>query len=356
MRKTRKTDYLILALVCLVFLNIGSMIIRSRSNIKLPDIVDEIQVEVVKTFGTYLKDKIDEINPLKKAFSVFKKEEVLDNNYPEELEPNQDGKENTQNIEHEGEYEEDIIIERLEEYESLIIIRDSQGGHGIENIPEPIGTNKFKVEKDKPYIFMYHTHATEAYSKNRSEDYRSSNKEENVVGIGEIMAKVLEAKGHRVEHNQTYHDLPSYNKSYSRSLNTIQRQKTEYENLKVLLDIHRDAVLEDSPNIENLKQKSSVKINGKTVATFSLVVGPDSENKEEVLSFAKYVKAVSDTLYPGLCTGIIIKPRGKYNQYLSNYSALIEMGYNFHDIEEVRESAKLVGEVISYALDGLIEE
>lgn len=171
------------------------------------------------------------------------------------------------------------------------------------------------------------------------------------------MTKVLEAKGHRVDHDMTYHDLPSYNKSYSRSLNTVNNKKGESENLKVFFDIHRDAVaVKKTEDLDRLKKKEEVEIDGKTYARFCLVVGPDSENKEYTLAFAKYIKAVSDTIYPGLCSGIIIKPIGKYNQHLSNYSALIEMGYHFHDNEIVEESAKLVGEVLSYALDGLIQE
>ncbi len=354
MRRTKKTDYLILALLCLILLNIGSMIIRTRSDIELPNMVNSAQMEITTTFFQYMKEKWDGVAPLKKTLDAFKKQEnIINENYPEVLEPD---KESEENINHQDKNVEDIIIEKLDEYESLIIIRDSQGFHGVGNIPEPIGIEKFKIERDKPYIFMYHTHATEAYAENKIDNYRSSKKEENVLGIGEVIGKVLEAKGHRVDHNMTYHDLPSYNKSYSRSLNTIQGKKAESENLKVFFDVHRDAVADESNNIANLKKKSEVEINGKRYAKFSLVVGPDSENKEYTLAFAKYIKAVSDTIYPGLCSGIIIKPRGRYNQHLSNYSTLIEMGYNFHDKEMVVESAKLVAEVLSYAIDGLIQQ
>jgi len=177
-----------------------------------------------------------------------------------------------------------------------------------------------------------------------------------MISIGNIIATVLEANSHKVDHVETVHDLPSYNQSYSRSLNTIKNKMAESSNINVLLDIHRDAIVDESPNMETIKAKSKIDIGGKSVATFSLVVGPDSVNKEQVLGFAKYVKAVSDTLYPGLCRGILIKPRGKYNQYLSDYSALIEVGYNFNTIEEANEGAKLVGEVLSMVMSRLLEE
>lgn len=355
MRRNRKSDYLILALACLVFLNIGAIVIKGKSNIKIPTAANKMRQEVLGNFKLYLGEKIDELSSIRKIVSVFKKQENGNENYPEKLEP-EDTKDNLQEgLKHEGSREDDIIIESLDEYESLIIIRDSKGGSGVENIPEPIGINKFKVNKDNPYILIYHTHATEAYLNDKQSNYRSSKKEDNVLGIGDIMSTILSANENKVDHDETYHDLPSYTKSYSRSLNTIREKTEKNNNLKVFLDIHRDAIDDTSPNIEKSKKYSQLEINGKMVSKFSLVVGPDSENKDQVLAFAKYIKAVSDTLYPGLCRGIIIKPRGKYNQHLSDYSALIEMGYNFNDIETVRESSKLVGEVLSYAIKGLIE-
>ncbi len=82
----------------------------------------------------------------------------------------------------------------------------------------------------------------------------------------------------------------------------------ENGNLKVLIDVHRDGVELDKPEVKkNLNKyinKFKTNINGKDVATFYFVIGPDSPNKEEVLSFAKYFKAVCDIIYPGLCTGI----------------------------------------------------
>ena len=50
-------------------------------------------------------------------------------------------------------------------------------------------------------------------------------------------------------------------------------------------------------NIESVREKSRIEIDGKSVATFSLVVGPDSENKEQVLGFIKYVKRQYQTIY-----------------------------------------------------------
>jgi stage II sporulation protein P len=253
--------------------------------------------------------------------------------------------------------EDFIIIDRLEEYEDLIIINDSEGNISVENIPKPLNLKPLKIQKDKPYILLYHTHGTEAYMLGESTQHHTTDRRHNVTTIGERMAQVLEEKGHKVEHVTTYHDIPSYNKSYSRSLNTVTQKLEQNSNLKILLDIHRDGYDSEDPMvIKNMKQllsKTKVQINGKDAATFYFVIGPDSPNKDEVLNFAKYFKAVSDAIYPDLCTGILLKPTGKYNQFLSDYSALIELGSNLNTMDEAMETAKLVAEILSLVIENI---
>lgn len=353
MRKSRKSDYIILALICLITLNIGAMAIGLYSSNQPYDLGDN-RFRIIDILFEEIKEALDISGVIKKAINslfpvtkTFDKKDAIEVGVtvPEDEEVNE-----------EYDSKEDIIIENLDEYESLIIVKDSDGTNTIENVPEPLMLTKIKIDKEKPYILMYHTHGTESYLLSKASDYRTSDKNQNVINIGNIMTTVLEANGHKIDHVETLHDSPSYNQSYSRSLNTIRSKQGESHNLRVLLDIHRNAVLDTNPNIESIKANSRIEIGGKSVSKFSLVVGPDSPNKEQVLSFAKYIKAVSDALYPGLCQGIIIKPAGKYNQHLSDYSALIEVGYHFHTLEEASEGAKLVGEVLSLVVNSIIEE
>lgn len=357
MRKSRKSDYIILALMCLITLNIGAIAIGLYSSNQSKDLAEN-KFKIVDISFDKIKEFINISETIKKTInSLFPIAKILNNNTDAvEVDSIVTEPEAVDDIGEEYDTQNDIIIENLDEYESLIIVKDSDGVHTIENVPEPLMIKKIKIDKEKPYIFMYHTHATESYLISKTDDYRSSDKKNNMINIGKIISTVLEANGHKVDHVETFHDSPSYNQSYSRSLNTIIKKKEVYDNLKVLLDVHRNAVLDNNPNIESIKANSRIEIGGKSVSKFSLVVGPDSPNKEQVLSFAKYIKAVSDTLYPGLCQGIIIKPAGKYNQHLSDYSALIEVGYHFHTLEEATEGAKLVGEVLTLVLNSILEE
>lgn len=325
MRRSNKGTYLILALICLIILNLGSIIILLSRNLKPLSIFKNMIMEVF-------------------SISFDEGENGENREVDRDLEQH--------NIDRAEDF---IIINPMEDYENLIIVKDSTGRASIENIPQPLNIKKVKIDKTKPYIFIYHTHATESYIPFEGNTYYTTNNERNVVKIGDTMSKVLQANGHTVSHSTTHHDRPSYNKSYSRSLKTIQDAKKEEDNLQFFFDVHRDGVDKNSPYYDKFVAKSKTTIDGKEVATFSLVVGPDSPNYEKILNFAKFIKMVADLMYPDLCTGIIVKPYGKYNLYISDYAALIEVGSNVTTIDEANECAKLVAEILDTVIRSIEE-
>ncbi|MBC8590785.1 stage II sporulation protein P [Wansuia hejianensis] len=343
MRRNTKSTYLIIALICLILLNLGSMTIIFSKNVEVFNKGQDME------FLEKIKSKLDikeNIRKILKNFKVKYKNNGNQSNKKGSIFKNENDAE---------ELEDFIIINTEKEYEDLIIVKDNEGRDSIENIPEPLGIKKVKVNKEKPYIYIYHTHATESFVSFEKEGYRTTDNDKNIVAIGNTLTKVLEGGGHKVTHELTHHDRPSYNDSYTRSLNSINKAVAKEKNLKFLFDVHRDAIDRKSSGYDAFVKKSKVKINNIDTATFSLVVGPDSANYTEVLNFAKYIKAVSDTLYPGLCVGIIIKPYGRFNQYISDYSALIEIGRNVNTFEEVNESAKLIGEIMDIVIRSIQE-
>lgn len=224
----------------------------------------------------------------------------------------------------------------------------------IEVLKQVNKSEKMVVNKEKPYVLIYHTHATEAYLPIKDSNFRSTDKNYNVLAIGNIIEKNLTAMGHKVIHVENFHDLPSYSQSYKRSLSTIKENIKKENNLKVLIDIHRDGVAEDASYYDKALKESLVKIDGKEMATFKFVIGKDTPNRTQVLEFANYVKGISDIIYPGLCLDNINKPYGKFNQYMSDHSLLIEVGSNLNTIEQSKETAKKISEILDIALTGLI--
>lgn len=331
MRKNNKSTYLILALISLIIFNLGSAAIQlSRSNIQSFDLKKiKIKDLVLEVFN---------LAPENRTNILRKNGEIID-----------------EEDEGTGYIKDFIIIDRIEEYEDLIIVRDSTGKGSIENIPEPLNISKIGFDREKPYIFLYHTHATEGYGPFEDNSYYTTDNSKNVVNIGNTISKVLEAKGHKVRHETMHHDRPSFNQSYSRSLNTLKKVKGEEQNLRFFFDIHRDGIERESPYYESFRAKSKIKIDGVDVATFSMVIGPNTPNYDQVLAFAKYIKVVSDSLYPGLCKGIIIKPIGKYNLFISDYASLMEIGSNLNTVSEANECGKLVGEILDIVIRSIEE-
>lgn len=380
--KDSRNNYIIFALICLIVFNIGTMLINWKGDKAKPVFSEE---------KSYLKDGSAFISLFSRTSSIinlYRNQEFADNRWNETFYKNlslidelknfvkaqfpsilfigndspsvDDTEIEDGDIENNPRIVEDfIIIDRLEEYEDLIIINDSEGKASASNVPKPLNINLLEIDKERPYILIYHTHGTESYSSLENNQHHTTDRKYNVISIGEIISKTLETNGHKVEHVTKYHDVPSYNKSYTESLKTVNEKLKDNNNLKILLDIHRDGHDHNDPkivkNMKSLREKSKILVDGKEAATFYFVIGPDSPNKEAVLSFAKYVKAVTDVLYPNLCTGILIKPVGKYNQFLSDYSALIEVGSNLNTMEEAKETARILGDILSIVIDKIQE-
>ena len=216
--------------------------------------------------------------------------------------------------------------------------------------------NKIKLDDKNPYVMIYHTHATECYSPLKQNNYHIDQRDKNVITIGEIIGGVLKDKGHKIKQIEKYHDLPSFNKSYVESLKTVKEELSKNESLKIILDVHRDGVDEGSKYIAKAQKAARIDINGKSVATFSMVVGPDNPNKDQLLKFARYIRDKSNEKYPGLCKGIIVKPYGKFNQYVSDHYTLLEIGSNLNTMDEAKETAKLVGGILDEVITDLKEE
>ncbi len=224
----------------------------------------------------------------------------------------------------------------------------------IEIISTPAPTPKeIKYDKSNPLIMIYHTHGTESYKPESIGNYHSLNRQFTVIKVGEELKKGLEGKGYKVIHEDTLHDYPSYEGSYNRSLKTLEKNLGNNPSLKIVFDLHRDGInnIDSLENYEAVRKEFVSEINGESVARFSLVLGGANENINELKKFIYYIKAVSDELYPGLCSKVILKDY-KYNQYKSDNYALVEIGSNANTIEESINTAKYLTEIINVALKG----
>ena len=220
----------------------------------------------------------------------------------------------------------------------------------------------FKLKKnDEPQVLIMHTHTTETFMEDNSEYYtdaftsRSRDKTKNMVSVGDIVAKKLNAAGIKTLHDTTEHDYPQYSGSYTRAAKTINSYLKKYPSIKVVLDLHRDAVSSG----ESDKVKLVTEINGKKAAQVMLVMGSQSEgesgfpNWKENLKLAVRLQQTLEVKYPTLARPISLTT-GKYNESLTKGSLLIEFGTDANSLAEVHYSAELVGDALASLFNTLV--
>lgn len=214
---------------------------------------------------------------------------------------------------------------------------------------------RLEIEKKQPSVLILHTHSMETYTPYTTNNYHSLNNKENVIQVGGIMTDILESKyKYNVIHDITKHDNPSYADSYINSQKTIISQLGKNPSVKVVLDIHRDAMeVKTALDAKNRKAEYTSTINGKEAAKISFVIGPDNKNYAELKNFAVYVQKKMDKLYPGLFFKTVIKTKGKYNQFYRDHTLLIELGSTFNTDQEAKYSAELLGNVMGEVLKEL---
>lgn len=194
-------------------------------------------------------------------------------------------------------------------------------------------------------VIVYHTHATEAYNDKSDTNFRTNNNNENVVKIGSIISDNLNNNGIAVTHLKEQNDYPSYNKSYSNSKQLVLANMVS-DKKNIIIDVHRDGADAESNYEKILESVARVKMNDRTIATFSIIVGGRNENKDKLVEFANLIKSVSDELYPGLCRGVVVRDGGCFNQNLSDYALLLEVGCHLNTFEESEKTSFYLSEIL----------
>lgn len=213
----------------------------------------------------------------------------------------------------------------------------------------------FKIEKNnEPQVLIMHTHTTESFLPESRDFYTSSDRSrttdesKNMVALGNIVTDKLNNAGIKTLHDKTAHDYPSYNESYTRASKTILSYLKKYPSIKIVIDMHRDAI---SPS-DTQKVKLTTEINGKKAAQIMLVMGSQSGNVknfpnwQENLKLALKLQENLETKYPSLARSLSLMSRN-YNESLSTGSMLIEIGTDANSLEEVKYSAELLGNSLS---------
>ena len=207
----------------------------------------------------------------------------------------------------------------------------------------------FDVAADgTPRVLIMHTHTTETFEPyvrdnfDSSFNYRTTDPSKNMIAVGNAIAAQLEAAGIGVIHSDVIHDYPSYNGSYERSAETVRAILEQYPTIQVVLDIHRDAIGDDTAIAQPI-----VEIDGKEAAQIMIISGCDDGTMNmphymEKFHFACALQGTMESLYHGLTRPILFDYR-HYNQDLTTGSLLIEVGSHGNTLDQAVYSGQLIG-------------
>lgn len=195
-----------------------------------------------------------------------------------------------------------------------------------------------------PVVYIYNTHQLEGYSNANFEEYNIT---PNVLMASYLLKEKLNKVGiPTIVETSNISDFLNlnnwdYSRSYQASKFFITDTLNQYPNLKLLIDLHRDAIPASA---------STTVIDGKSYAKVLFVVGMEHENANANLELANLLSNKIKEKYPTLSRGVMKKEgpgvNGIYNQNLSPNSVLIECGGTDNSIEEVMNTLEALVVVI----------
>ena len=209
-------------------------------------------------------------------------------------------------------------------------------------------------------VLILHTHATEAYTPEaeelyrESDAYRTTDPEHSVLRVGEELADALSAWGLNVLHDTTLYDYPSYSGSYTRSGQAVEEYLAAYPSIRLVIDLHRDALGDDQVVYRTLAD-----IDGVYAAQIMFVMGTDVNLDHpawrENLALALTLQTAVQARYPTLMRPTVLCDY-RYNQQLSPGCLLMEVGTSGNTLPEALEAVRRFAETAGPVLASWIAE
>lgn len=202
-------------------------------------------------------------------------------------------------------------------------------------------------QEQAPQILIMHTHGSEAYAPDGDDQYeetdtaRTTDTNYNTIRVGDEIARIFTEMGLSVIHDRELYDYPSYNGSYDRSREAVERYLAEYPSIQIVLDVHRDALVGEDGTV----YKAVTEVDGQKTAQVLLVMGSDDgglshPNWDKNLGLAMRIQHRMSTLWPGLARPMNLRS-SRFNQQLTQGSLLVEIGSHGNTLQEALAGARL---------------
>ncbi len=231
-----------------------------------------------------------------------------------------------------------------------VSVRNSSG-YAIDTAGALLTPLSWDLTGEEPTVLIIHTHATESYVNTEgyaeSSLYRTLDEHYNMVSVGDRLAEGLAQKGITVLHDRTLHDHPSYNGSYNLARETVLGYLAQYPSIRLVLDLHRDAVTDASGN----QVGHSLSTDAGSAAKMMVVLGSHTDslphpNWQENFLVGVKLHAQLEKNQPGICRPLSLRS-SRYNQDLMPGMVLVEMGAAGNTRQEALLSAEILAQAIS---------
>lgn len=201
-----------------------------------------------------------------------------------------------------------------------------------------------------PQILIYHTHSQEEFADSVEGDAGTT-----IVGMGDVLADALEAKGYQVIHDTGVYDLVDgvldRSAAYDYARTAVEELLAQYPTIQVVIDLHRDGVE---------GQKFVTEIDGKPCSMVMFFNGISRNQQGEIsylpnpyikqnLAFSFQMEFAARQQYPGFTRNIYLKAE-RFNLHLRPRSVLIEAGTQLNTVEEERNAMEILANLLDEVL------
>ena len=213
-----------------------------------------------------------------------------------------------------------------------------------------------KIEEAGPQVLIMHTHTSEAYTMDGTDIYiesdasRTVDEAYNMLRIGDEIQRVFEELGLEVVHDRTLYDYPHYSGAYDRSYAGVKAWLEKYPSIKVVLDVHRDALIGEDGTV----YKAVTEVDGEKTAQVMMVLGSDDAGLDhphwqENLALAIRIQQSLEEQWPTLARPIALRS-SRFNQQLTTGSLLVEVGSHGNTLQEALRGARLFAQTAGEVL------
>lgn len=204
---------------------------------------------------------------------------------------------------------------------------------------------------DAPVVLILHTHGTEAYAESEADNYRSSDREKNIVSCGEVIASVLNERGIHTIHSAELYDEADFTMAYYSASLAIKRILRENPSVKYIIDVHRDSVL-----TEGVHAAPSVEYDDAHTAQMMFVVGTDHGGSghrtwKNNFALALRLQNALNGETEGIMRSINLRS-ASFNEQYADGSLLLEIGACGTPLEEAHRSAEIFAQALADEIIG----